>query len=98
MESDMHTNYGIIQHLFWNVALKHGCVFRQETFSWHEKFAFSEKSEAHYCLKNHTLLLALVGDQVRAKGVQTKVVNEMSMHLDLRRGSKGEERGYLQWI
>lgn len=74
MESDMHTNYWIIQHLFGNVAWKHGCVFRHETFSLSEKFVFAEKSEALYCLMNQTLLLALVGDQVRTKGVHTKVL------------------------
>lgn len=98
MQSDMHTNHRIIQHLFWNVALQHGCVFRQETFSLSEKFVFGEESEAHYCLMNHTLMLALVADRVRAKGVQMKAVNEMSMRLDLRRDSEGEERGCLQWI
>lgn len=83
---------------FWIVALQHGCVFRQETFSLSEKFVFGEESEAHHCLMNHTLMLALVADRVRAKGVQMKAVNEMSMHLDLRRDSEGEERGCLRWI
>lgn len=97
MESDMHTNYWIIQHLFWNVALKHGCVFRQKSSSLSEKFVFSEQSEALYCPLNHTLLLALVDDQVRTKGVQMKAVNGISMRLDLGRVSAGEGRESFNW-
>jgi len=35
---------------------------------------------------------------MRANGVQMKAVNEISMHLDLRRDSEGEEREYFKWI
>lgn len=48
MELDVHTNYWIIQHLFWNVALKHGCIFQQKTFGLRKKFVFSEQNETHF--------------------------------------------------
>lgn len=81
----MHTNYRIIQHLFWNIAPKHGCVFKENTFSFRKKFGFSDKSKAH--------MLALVGDKVGAETLQMKPVNGIAMPLDLRRDYKGGERG-----
>lgn len=47
MELDVHTNYWIIQHLFRNVALKRGHVFRQKAISL-RKFVFSDKIESHF--------------------------------------------------
>lgn len=48
MELDVHTNYCITRHLFWNVALKHGRVSGQKAIRLRGEFAFSGKSEARY--------------------------------------------------
>lgn len=45
---------------------------------------------------NNTLSLALLGDKVGAEVIQMKAVNDISLHLDIKRDSEQEEKGYLK--